>query len=83
MGVQMRKIMEASGQSLPESKPHFEYNPLHPLLLKLDEETDEDRFAELVLILFDQATLAEGAPLADAAAYVNRLNSLLLELLSD
>ena len=78
----MRKIMEASGQSLPESKPHFEYNPLHPLLLKLDEESDEARFADLVLVLFDQATLAEGAPLADAAAYVSRLNNLLLELLS-
>ena len=83
MGVQMRKIMEASGQSLPESKPHFEYNPLHPLLQKLDEESDEARFADLVLVLFDQATLAEGVPLADAAAYVSRLNNLLLELLSD
>ncbi|MCZ6643052.1 MAG: molecular chaperone HtpG, partial [Gammaproteobacteria bacterium] len=83
MGVQMRKIMEASGQSLPESKPHFEYNPDHPLLKKLDEESDDERFEELVLVLFDQATLAEGAPLADAAAYVTRLNRLLLELLSD
>ena len=82
MGIQMRKIMEASGQSLPESKPHFEYNPGHPLLKKLDEESDDERFEELVLVLFDQATLAEGAPLTDAAAYVTRLNRLLLELLS-
>ncbi|MDH3644875.1 MAG: molecular chaperone HtpG, partial [Gammaproteobacteria bacterium] len=82
LGAQMRQIMEASGQSLPESKPHFEYNAEHPLLVRLDAEQDEDRFADLVSVLFDQATLAEGAALGDASAYVNRLNRLLLELLS-
>ena len=81
MGVQMRRIMEASGQSMPDVKPIFEFNPTHPLLERLDTEPDEDRFAELVGILFDQASLAEGGSLTDPAAYVERLNRLLLELL--
>ena len=81
MGVQMRKIMEASGQTMPESKPIFEFNPDHPLVQRLDGESDEDRFAELVGVLFDQASLAEGGTLNDPGAYVERLNRLLLELL--
>ncbi|MFP6817463.1 MAG: molecular chaperone HtpG [Pseudomonadales bacterium] len=83
MGAQMRQIMEASGQSLPQSKPHFEYNAKHPLLIRLDTEPDEKRFADLVWILLDQASLAEGGALTDSSAYVSRLNRLLLELLSD
>jgi len=82
MGVQMRRIMEASGQAMPDSKPIFEFNPDHPLLMRLDQEADEDRFAELVGVLFDQASLAEGGSLTDPAAYVERLNRLLLELLA-
>ncbi|GAB3098747.1 molecular chaperone HtpG [Aestuariicella hydrocarbonica] len=80
MGAQMRRILEQAGQALPESKPIFEINPEHPLVNKLDQEADEDRFADLANILFDQASLAEGGTLEDPAAYVTRLNKLLLEL---
>jgi molecular chaperone HtpG len=80
MGAQMRRIMEAAGQSVPETKPILEVNPRHPLLEKLDAESDEDRFADLASIIFDQANLAEGGSLEDPAAYVARLNKLLLEL---
>jgi molecular chaperone HtpG len=80
MGAQMRQIMEAAGQAVPDSKPVFEVNPEHPLIQKLDQEADEDRFGELALIMFDQADLAAGGHLADPAAYVTRLNKLLLEL---
>ena len=80
MGAQMRRIMEQAGQAMPESKPIMELNPQHSLVEKLDQESDEDRFADLVEILFDQATLAEGGQLEDPAAYVHRLNKLLLEL---
>jgi molecular chaperone HtpG len=83
MGAQMRRIMEASGQKMPETKPYFEFNPTHPLLQKLDAEADEDRFAELAEVLFDQASLAEGGSLADPGEYVERINRLLLELLND
>jgi len=83
LGPQMRRIMAATGQQVPESKPQFEYNPSHPLVLRLDAEQDEDRFRDLVLVLFDQATLAGGGSLPDASGYVERLNRLLLQLLSD
>ncbi|MDZ3992991.1 molecular chaperone HtpG [Pseudomonas sp. Teo4] len=80
LGLQMRQILEASGQKVPESKPIFEFNPAHPLIEKLDNEQSEDRFAELSHILFDQAALAAGDSLKDPAAYVRRLNKLLVEL---
>ena len=80
MGAQMRKIMEASGQKVPETKPIFEINPDHPLLAKLDKESDEERFSDLVAILFGQASLAEGGQLDDPGDFSSRLNKLLLEL---
>jgi len=80
LGLQMRQILEASGQKVPDSKPIFEFNPGHPLIEKLDNEQSEDRFAELSHILFDQAALAAGDSLKDPAAYVRRLNKLLVEL---
>src|SRR5690554_1500319 len=80
MGAQMRRILEQAGQALPDSKPIFELNPEHPLVKKLEQESNETRFADLAHVLFDQANLAEGAQLQDPAAYVQRLNKLLLEL---
>ena len=80
MGAQMRRLLEQAGQAMPESKPILELNPEHSLVQKLDQESDEDRFSDLVEILFDQSTLAEGGQLEDPAAYVHRLNKLLLEL---
>jgi molecular chaperone HtpG len=80
IGAQMRRILEQAGQKLPESKPILELNPDHPLVKKLEQETNEARFGDLAHILFDQANLAEGAQLQDPAAYVQRLNKLLLEL---
>lgn len=82
MGAQMRRLLEAAGQAVPESKPIIEINPTHPLVEKLDQEQDEDRFKDLSHILFDQANLAEGGSLKDPAAYVSRLNKLLLEMSS-
>ena len=82
MGMQMRKIMQAAGQSVPDSKPIMELNPEHPLVKRLDQESDEDRFASLSTVLFEQAQLASGDELEDPAAYVQRLNKLLLELSS-
>ena len=80
MGLQMRQIMEASGQKVPDTKPIFEVNPDHALLQKLEQEKDESRFEDLVTILFGQASLAEGRGLDDPAQFSNRLNKLLLEL---
>ncbi|PKH19517.1 molecular chaperone HtpG [Pseudomonas fluorescens] len=80
LGMQMRQILEASGQKVPDSKPIFEFNPAHPLIEKLDAEQNEERFGDLSHILFDQAALAAGDSLKDPAAYVRRLNKLLVEL---
>jgi len=80
MGMQMRRILAQAGQSVPDANRIFEINPDHPLVKRLDEETDVDRFNRLVRILFDQALLAEGTALDDPASYVQRLNQLLLEL---
>lgn len=80
MGLQMRRILEAAGQKLPDAKRIFELNPTHPLVQKLDAETDDDRFEDLTLVLYDQAALAEGGQLDEPADYVHRLNKLLLEL---
>ena len=80
MGAQMRRILEAAGQKVPDSKPTLELNPAHPLVGKLENESDEDRFGDLIEVLFDQAQLAEGGQLKDPAAYVRKLNKLLLEI---
>jgi molecular chaperone HtpG len=80
MGMQMRRILAQAGQAVPDANRIFEINPDHPLVQRLDEETDVDRFNRLVRILFDQALLAEGTSLEDPASYVQRLNQLLLEL---
>ncbi|PHQ23987.1 molecular chaperone HtpG [Marinobacter guineae] len=80
MGAQMKKIMEAAGQKVPDSKPIFEINVDHPLVQRLEREKGEERFSELSAVLLDQATLASGEQLQDPGAYVTRLNRLLLEL---
>ncbi len=81
MGAQMRQIMEAAGQKMPESKPTMEINPAHPLMERLNGELQEDRFEELAQIVFDQAALSEGRSLEDPAEYVKRINKLLMETL--
>lgn len=80
MGMQMRRILESAGQEVPETKRIFEINPEHPLVSKLNDEQDMDRFKDLSLVIFEQAMLAEGSSLDEPASYVQRLNKLLLEL---
>lgn len=80
MDAQMKKIMEAAGQKVPESKPTFEVNPEHPLVKKLNEEQSDERFNDLAYVLFDQAALASGEQLKEPGAFVSRLNKLLLDL---
>jgi molecular chaperone HtpG len=78
MGAQMRRIMEAAGQKAPDVKPILEINPTHPLLQRLESLQDGDEFSDLSLLLFEQATLADGGQLAEPAEFVRRLNRLLL-----
>ena len=76
----LRRMLEAGGQSLPDSKPILEINIGHPLVNRLAAETDDDRFRTLSNIVLDHALLADGAQLENPAEYVMRMNQLLLEL---
>jgi len=78
MGPQMRRILAASGQNVPDSQPILEINPAHALVQRLDAERDEAKFADIARVLFDQAALAEGRALRDPGAFVQRLNRLLV-----
>ena len=70
------RMLKAAGQQAPDTKPILEINPEHPLLLKL--KSDDKQFDEWTQVLFDQALLSEGGQLNDPAAYVKRINQLLL-----
>jgi molecular chaperone HtpG len=67
------------GSGLP-SQPVLEINPRHPLIAQLDREPDEERFANWANVLYNQAVLTAGARLDDPAAFVGRLNDLLMAL---
>ena len=77
MSAQMQQIMEAAGQYAPKSAPILELNPDHSLVKKLNDITDDDQFEDYTHLLFEQAQLAAGAPLEDAAGFVKRVNKLL------
>ena len=80
LSPQLRRMLEAAGQALPESKPTLEINVDHPLVTRLASETSEERFAGLANVLLDHALLAEGTQLDNPAAYVHRMNRLLLDI---
>jgi molecular chaperone HtpG len=76
----LKRMLEASGQSLPETRPILEVNMAHPLLERLSGESDGERFNALSNIVLDHALLAEGTQLDNPAEYVDRMNRLILEL---
>ena len=80
LGYQMREMLSAAGHKAPAAIPSLELNPEHALVRRLDAETDPARFERLALLLFEQAVLAEGRQLDDPAAFVVRLNELLVDL---
>lgn len=80
MPLHLQQLMKQAGQDVPDTKPVMEINPEHPLVSKLDQEPDDEKFAEWVALLFDQAVLAEGGQLEDAAGFVKRMNAIFVEL---
>jgi len=80
MAVSMQKILKQAGHQLPEIQPVLEVNPDHPLVKRLNHEAEAKRFEDWTYILFDQAMLSEGGQLEDPAAFVGRMNELLLLL---
>ena len=80
MAMHMQQLMKQAGHDIPDNKPTLEINPEHPILKKMDGESDEDRFGDWSMLLLDQAVLAEGGQLEDAAGFVSRMNDLIMEL---
>ncbi len=80
MALYMQNLMKQAGHDMPSSKPVLEINPTHPLIERMEAETDDEQFADWAAILFDQALLAEGAQLEDPAGFVSKLNKLMLKM---
>jgi molecular chaperone HtpG len=80
MAVSMQKILKQAGHQLPDIQPILEINPDHLLVKRLKDEQNHKRFEDWTQILFDQALLSEGGQLDDPAAFVSRMNELLLLL---
>ncbi len=77
MTGQMRKLLEASGQKLPNEKYVLEINPSHPLVKKMEEQTDPAMFAKWAQLIFNQALLADQGGVKDPATFVKLMNELL------
>jgi molecular chaperone HtpG len=80
LSTHLERMLKAAGQAVPAGKPILEVNPAHPLVRRIADEVDPAKFADWSHILFDQATLAEGGQIDDPAAFVKRLNDLMLTL---
>jgi molecular chaperone HtpG len=77
MSQHLQRLLKAAGQKAPEAKPILELNPTHPLVQRLKYE--EARLADWSALLLEQALLAEGGQLDDPAAFVRRMNAMLLD----
>ena len=78
MGFEMQRILQSAGQNIPASKPVFEINPEHALIKRLHGIEDDSCFEQWVIVLFEQALLAEGGQLDNPADFVSRVNKLLM-----
>jgi len=74
------RLLKSSGRPVPQTQPILEINPRHPILTRMNKETDAARFGDWSAILFDQAVLGDGGQLEDPAGFVGRLNGLLVAL---
>ncbi|MEN1961288.1 molecular chaperone HtpG [Luteimonas sp. MJ246] len=79
MAPHLAHLLREAGQDVPEQKPTLEINPQHALVRKLQGEADDARATDLATLLLEQAELAAGAPLPDPAAFVQRMNRLLVD----
>ncbi|MEZ5461810.1 molecular chaperone HtpG [Dokdonella sp.] len=78
MALHLRRVLKQSGHEMPDAAPVLEINPNHALLKRLESESDEARAKDLALLLLEQAQVSEGAQLEDPAAFVQRLNRVIL-----
>jgi molecular chaperone HtpG len=80
MSANLGRLLRSAGQDVPNLPLILEINPDHPIVTRLNAETDDAQFADWSHILFDQAMLAEGGHLDDPAGFVKRLNELMLAM---
>ncbi|HET7592819.1 MAG TPA: molecular chaperone HtpG, partial [Rhodanobacteraceae bacterium] len=73
----LARLLREAGQEVPDSRPTLEINPAHPLVQRVQSETDEARAKDLALLLLEQAEITAGAQLPDPAAFVQRMNRML------
>ncbi|MCE7032616.1 molecular chaperone HtpG [Lysobacter sp. GX 14042] len=78
MAPHFARLLREAGQELPDSKPTLEVNPGHPLVQRVQSEADDARAGDIAALLLEQAEIAAGAQLADPAAFVQRMNRVLL-----
>ena len=78
MALHMQRLLREAGHEMPSSAPILEINPAHPLLRKLEEDTDKARVEDIGTLLFEEAQLAAGDQLADPSAFIARVNRALL-----
>lgn len=81
LGVQMERLLKATGQSIAETKPILEINPNHAIIAKLRDKADAATLSEWTHILYGQALLSEGSALPDPAEFVQKINKLWIETL--
>lgn len=79
MGMNIQRMLQASGHDVPNAKPILELNPEHPIVIKTKEQSDDAEFSQWSCLLLEQAILAEGGQLDDPAQFVSRMNKLLQE----
>ena len=80
MSMNLSRMLKAAGQEVPSTDPILEINKDHPIVRKMASESNGERFSDWSSIIFDQAMLADGGTLDDPAAFVGRLNKLILDL---
>ncbi|ATD66490.1 molecular chaperone HtpG [Luteimonas chenhongjianii] len=78
MAPHLARLLREAGQAVPESKPTLEINPQHALLARIESEADDAKAADLATLLLEQAEITAGAQLPDPAAFVQRMNRVLL-----
>jgi molecular chaperone HtpG len=80
MDPSLKRLLQSAGQTVPEDKPILEVNSQHPVVIRIKNEADEQRFADWANVLLDQAFLSSGEQLTNPVSFVNHLNNLLAQL---
>jgi len=78
MAPHLARLLREAGHDMPDAKPTLEVNPAHALVQRVESEGDEGKAKDLALLLLEQAEIAAGAQLPDPAAFVQRMNRVLL-----